>query len=160
MKKTRGARGAPGARYSRVHSRRGPTCTGNARPTGTSSPAVRRTDRCSGMITAVGTPAAAWHRASPATASASPPVCAYGAYSATTCTTPTGPSALDPSSSGGGAGARQGPLPGGAATGAPSLGSRGLVTRRVAPQRGHVVALRVLLHHPARREPLADGLQG
>ena len=52
-----------------------------------------RTERCSGMITAVGTPAAAWHRARPATASASPPVCAYGAYSATTCTTLPGGSA-------------------------------------------------------------------
>jgi hypothetical protein len=58
-----------------------------ARPSGARSGACSRTDRYSGRNTTTGVPAAACTVARPRTASANPPVRAYGAYSAARCTT-------------------------------------------------------------------------
>src|SRR5690348_2245106 len=166
MKKTCGMPSAlPScSRYSHAVSVRSPNLVVKGGPARSRVCVVSRTWRYSGRITAVGMPTAAWHRASPLTASPRPPVLANGQHSAVRCTTPTGAATRA-----GGCGATAaGPgLRGMAACAGVvfdcrtavcySLPSspRGIIRRELPSDRRHVVLGHVLPQHAPRREVLA-----
>src|SRR5512134_1194969 len=99
------------------------------------------------MRTAVWCPAACWNEARPFTASARPPVRANGEYSAVRCTTATG------SPRGLATGALDGVSVRSTSAGGSACGR--IVGERVATDRGGVILLDIILHHPPGTEARA-----